>query len=191
MGFIEAAVTLVVIGIIIFIAIILLEYFQVLNVGLVDFLGQYIPSTNTEAPDLPETPTESPVEQTDVTTQDPTFDPNPQTTDQVNPEYMGCYRDKGWEGNPRVFPTFAGILNAAACNEKAKAIGSKYFGLQFFEDGSGTPGLGVNFDTAQCWIGGNNPYDRDGAVEEAACPPNPIDGKPRGVGWTNAVFKTV
>jgi len=129
----------------------------------------------------------------------PTVDPTPPTTDEIvpvvpppppRPKYLGCYRDAGWIENPlgRVLPVYGGVKNLAGCNDVAKTAGSKYFGLQFFEENAGTA-----IDTAQCWIDGQNrnPYDRDGKLNETECPVLGTADYGRGGSWTNAIYETI
>lgn len=170
------------------IALILVAVYFISGFNVLVFLG--LMKNDNEPPQQPVEQAQQPVEQPQQPVEQPL----------LQPKYMGCYGDYIWNNNDkRVFPTMAGILNLQQCNEEAKKIGSTHFGLQFFEDTGGQPNKGTAYDTAQCWIGNEFAFDRDGPAGNDhtnfngsdSCPVLGTATYPRGGGWTNAVYKTV
>jgi hypothetical protein len=65
---------------------------------------------------------------------------------QCGPKYIGCYTDQN--GGNRVLSQFSDHKTVSQCNDIAKAAGSAYFGMQYWQTnyGDGKPGT-----MAQCW----------------------------------------
>lgn len=71
------------------------------------------------------------------------------TTKAPSATYLGCYSDSS---SSRVFPsTLNGVATVNQCNAAAKAAGSPFFGMQYWQQGGSTIG-----DTAQCWYGNSS-----------------------------------
>ncbi len=108
--------------------------------------------------------------------------PIPSTLAAAGVSYLGCYNDK----EIRALPTVATDQNLMQCSNSAKASGSKYFGLQFGNAGSGV---------GQCFYGDASltlAQTQQYGKNDLGCTAMPLpQGSYMGNAWTNALYQIV